>query len=263
MSTNRVPIVDKNGKQTHVWKLDDEGKHSIERVQDITHIGASYVNTGNDPMQTAMDEIYDAVQKVKASVQELPQNIDAIPKIVTAALEAGEGILALELELTAQEKTFNELYEEEDYTVGVTELRFQKSELLNQLEQAGLAQAPGTAAILTPRITRTWETGVRAVTELYGQPSVVQELPNGASNFVFNNRDNPIMSGDTIIQVNRLGNVTKFENDQGTFTAASIDFPIVQPTGEIKLRGEREGLTMYDVQAIAYISTGIKDTLLR
>jgi len=282
-SKNRVPIVDKNGKATHVWKMDENGFNKVQRVAGAA---APTIQDTSKGMTDAMDDLWTQVQAAKRSV-EMMNGLDKVEPaadnparaawdkeykqahsdLIDAAIGAGAYIEDLELELNVYEQMDSEDRDddfEEDYNVAVTEIRFQKSELKGYLKEGGVLDSPN---FLNSRVTRTWEDGVAAAKEIYGDnPSLVQELPNGSTTLRYESNPGAIGSdtGWREITINRLGNVTRFNREQGDFTAASIDFPVATPTGGMKLRGDgQENISMHDAQVIAYVSTGQKDTLIK
>ena len=280
MSKNRVPIVDKNGKSTHVWKSDDNGRHSIERIAG-TGVTSAANSASGDPVSDLMDDLWTDTQAIRvlstslAGISEMRKNNqDATPlleavmntgkqsgteMIMEAAFSAQDNIEKLDAELTAIEQQNPYDLDEEDresYDVGVGELRLQKSQIKEHLDKAGVLSG---ASILSPRITRTWEDGIAAAKEIYGEPTIEQDLPNGGSTLRYGDPDAD--AGWHEVTVNRLGNVTAFNTPEGSFSASSIDFPVATPTGDVELRGETEGkLTMQDVQRIVFISTCNRDT---
>lgn len=267
MNKRKVPIFDKNGKATHVWKTDDNHLHSVERIPAQPNI-AQPKNVLEEPLSVQMDKLWAAVTSTELAVtdlQELEQSAPssdsakAVGEVIDNALEAQQHIEDMEAELTAFEEA-DEDDKDEDwrdlYTAGVAEIRFQKSRLLGYLNDGHMIPSP----IFSPRITRTWEAGVAAVEELYGNADVVQELPNGSSVFRFGKDDEDWRE----ITVNRLGNVSRFNTPRGEFSAASIDFPVASANGDTVLRGVSDdgALSLRDHQSIVYISTGMTDTLI-
>lgn len=266
---NREQIVDKNGKLTHVWKLNDQGHHTVERIKGIATVPPRPVY--NNPLHSAVEALREVTDKliyasnecVMMSSGEPPANSPehsewkgqydrAYTDLHSYAFEAQGVIEDIELELNAHEAE-GELYDDDEYRESVQALLWYKEDIYRALNKAGVFERPG---ILSERVLRTALTGEQAAGEVYGEARETQVLPNGSSNYVFSNGDGT----DTIVQVNRLGNVTRFSNgkEDGDFEAASVDFPISRPTGT-ELRGEYgRGITAEDVDRIIYIATGRK-----
>jgi hypothetical protein len=283
MSTNRVPIVDKNGKQTHVWRSDDKGFNAVERIASAAAPEPASFIPQSDAMSDAMDNLWDDVSALGRAADSIKKtrelrNSESVGGAANAllwnntaakqtevvyehALSAQSHIEDLEAELTAFENTPLDDRDAEDteyYETGVIELRFQKSNIFKHLTTAGVFDKP---TFLSHRVTRTWEASVDAAKEIYGEPDIEQELPNGSTTFRYDKTDD---GGFREFTVNRMGNVTRFNSPEGEFIASNIDFPINGLTGEMILRGESNGgLTMQDSQRIAFIATGERDTWIR
>lgn len=278
MSKNRVPIVDKNGKATHVWRVDEDRRNVVERVPAAPNTPQPR-NALEEPISHHLDKLWSEVQDAKSASAVLtditksepahnsPQHDEweagerkAVQNLVTAVLGAQGYIEDLEAELTAFEEA-DPADRDADWTdlynVGVGEVRLQKSELLRHLQDANVDKAES----LSPRVTRTWEQSVAAVEEVFGRATITQDLPNGSSTFIYYNSNGENNWKD--ITVNRLGNVTRYRANNIEFEASSIDFPVSQ-NGESVLRGTLEGRLPEQVaKDIVYIATGVKDARVR
>jgi len=253
---SRQAIIDKNGKHTHVWKIDDHGRHSVDRISNVK----APIKNSNGFISNGLENSLDKLEVVQDNIEQAaellsqtdnPEHRMNVGSIITGlAIEAEESIMELELNLSAHEQEDNELYSEDEYSYGIQELMFRKASIASTLKSTGILDGPNA---ISYRVSRTWQDGTQDAELVFGKPTFTQHLSNGSTNLVFENE-----SGETIVTINRLGNVTRFNNGKegGTYMTSGIDFPVDQGDG-LRLKGEfGPGVSAEDRKKIIFISTG-------
>lgn len=254
----RVPIIDRNGKQTHVWKKNDDGTHSIQRIKEFV----DYRNTSSvggkgrdqNPLGQFIDAFWEANHDMKARIDDYLALKESEPakgadnrhdlweraksrtgaEIFEQTLAIADLIREIELELTGHEANGHALYSETDHENGVKELKLQKSILAQQLERGNIHEEWA----LHPLVYRTQEDSVQKARDIYGSTKHEFDTINGGKGLIFTYQDPS--DHEIEFRIDRLGNVGYFSDERtgaSYSNSTNIDFPHQDDEGRYQLKG--------------------------